>query len=62
MHLDGQNDRVRRGEEGVLSDRLENVANWDLRRECVAVRNGWLAVIAVPDINYTAEGVRWVRP
>lgn len=51
VHLNGEDDRVWRGEKGVLSDGLEDVANRDLRREGVAVRNGWFAVVAVPNVD-----------
>lgn len=58
VHLDGENDGIGRGEEGVLSYRLENVANRDLRRERVAVRDGWLAVVSVPNVDC---GMKYVR-
>ena len=55
VHLDAEHDRVRRREEGVLGDGLQHHADGDLGRQGVPVRDGRLAVVAVPDIDCAHE-------
>lgn len=51
MHLDGKDDGVGRREKSILGDRLKDLANRDLAGQGVAVRDGRLAIVAVPDVD-----------
>lgn len=51
VHLDGKDDGVGRREKSILGDSLKDLANRDLAGQGVTVRDGRLAIIAVPDVD-----------
>ncbi len=55
MVLQGQNERVGRSNEGVLTDSINNILKLDLRSKSVAVIDDGLPSITVPTIQlYTS--------
>ena len=56
--LDGEDDGIRRCDEGRLGDRLHDLAKRDFRGERVAVVNDGLSVVAVPTVELDAATAR----
>lgn len=55
VNLHAQQNRIRRGEEGVLSDRLEDLAYGDLGGESEAVSDDRKPVVAIPYVDCEHE-------
>lgn len=54
VHLHRQDDRERRGDKGVLADRMEHLANRDLARQRPTVVDHGLSV-AIPAVHWRAR-------
>jgi hypothetical protein len=57
VDLHAEEDGIRRGEESVLSDGVEDLANGDLGGESEAVSNDWKTVVAIPYVDCEERSV-----
>ena len=49
MHFGGDDDRIRRRDEGILCDRATDITHWDFGCECLAMVDNrlWVTVVYV---------------